>query len=133
MPSGGILTDIKWENADLGSGNFYAMSNTDSMYDLGGIRINDDANAVDASGTMVVQKNPVLAYLSWEMSNDMLVSTENEVVNNLIGSSSPTKITATNINGAVYVITGWFVGDVAANGNTSRMPVKIQGPRLQKI
>lgn len=133
MPSGGILTEIKWENPEVGSGNFYAMSNTDSMYDLGGVRINDDANAVDASGTMVVQKNPVLGYLSWEMSNDMVVSRENEVVNQLINSMSPTKITATNINGAVYVITGYFVGDIAANGNTSRMPVKIQGTRLQRI
>jgi hypothetical protein len=41
--------------------------------------------------------------------------------------------TFTNINGTVYKLTGWPVGQISANGMDSKIPFKIAGKNFQII
>ncbi len=65
--------DIKvtYNHPVLGSGSFYRKAGEDSTYDLGGLRINDEANGIDGAGNAIVQMNRARWSFEITISHDM--------------------------------------------------------------
>lgn len=133
MPQGGDITEITYNNPNLGAGVIYPKAAVDSTYDLGGVRLNDDVNMVDGAGRRIYQANVASPMFQVDISWDMGGSEELEILNALAADTAETTWTFTNINGVIYKLTGKPVGDLQGNGNTSNITLKIMGSGTMQI
>ena len=54
---GGDITEITFNNATFGSGSFFPKASEDSTFDLGGFRVDDDADSISGDGAGIYRKN----------------------------------------------------------------------------
>jgi hypothetical protein len=134
MPSGGDITEITYNHPTLGSGVIFPKSNESSNYDVGGFRSADDANMVDGSGKIIDQKNRVRWSFEVPIAIEMVSANTMQELANLAASPVEANWTFTNINGSVFKGSGFPVGDLAGDGNTSMMTLKVSGSgTLQRL
>lgn len=133
MPSGGDITTITCQHPTLGSFTFYGKAGTDSTYDNGGIRTNDDNTSIDGAGRPIWQLNRQRAMFQVDISWSMGSNFEIENLSLLAASPQPGTWTFVNINEVVYKMLGKPVGDITGNGNTSTITLKTAGSNFQII
>lgn len=124
---GGDLTEITFNHPTIGQGSLFPKANEDSTLDPGGIRSNDDENAVDGGGNMIDQMNRKRASFECTIAWDDNVRGDLEKVRKLAGSAVPAQWTVTRIDGSVYRLTGKPVGDLKGNMNSATFPLKVAG------
>lgn len=134
MAVGGSMIEITFNHPTLGTGVFFAKSNEDNSFDLGGYRSNDDANMVDGGGNMIDQMNQVRwkvgATISWDMNN----RNDLQKVVDLASSPLQSDWTFTHINGTVWGGKGKPVGDYEGAGNGATFTLTVAGGgKLKKI
>ena len=134
MAVGGDIIEVTFNHPTLGSGTLFPKAAEDSTFDLGGIRGNDDANALEASGNTIRQ----LSMTRWSFEStygwDMNNREDLEKLADLAGNPEEADWTFTSINGSVYGGKGAPVGDLQGNGNAATLSCKISGGgKLKKI
>ena len=124
---GGDIKEVTYNHPTLGSGSFFPKAGEDSTYDLGGLRINDDANGIDGAGNAIIQMN--MARWSFEIviSHAMNDREEAQKIKDLASNPQPADWTFSHINGAIYGGKGWPVGDLNFNGNAGTATLKVSG------
>jgi len=125
---GGDITEVTWNHPTLGSGRILVKASEDNTYDLGGVRGNDDANAVTGSGENIRQLNN----RGWRVNlanvaNDMNVDLDIEKINALAADPQEADWTFSHINGSVYGGKGAPLADIVLNTNKSTFPIVIGG------
>jgi len=127
MPSGGDIIEITYNHPTIGTGVLNPKSSEDSTYDNGGFRSSDDANMVQANGTMINQINRTRWSFAVKLGWDMSGAHELEVLSALASSPELATYTFANINGVIYKGTGTITGDINGNGNSSTIDLKASG------
>lgn len=113
---------------------WFPKANTDSTFDPGGIRTEDDQSSIDGGGRKIHKKNRVGWEFDGTISWDINTSNEVDVAEKLAASSVDADFTITHINGTVWAGKGTVLGDIKGNGNTGELPIKIGGGgKLTKI
>ena len=131
---GGDVLEAVCTHPTLGDFRFQAKSNEAFTLDPGGIRNNDDANAVTGSGELISQKNRVRWSLEGPVAVDFLSENELNGLTSLAESPEPGVWTLTHISGLISKGKGEIVGDLQADTNTAQMTLKVSGGgRLEKI
>lgn len=136
MPTyiGGDILEVVCSHPSLGDFRFQPKANESFTLDPGGIRNNDDANAVTGAGTLISQKNRVRWSLEGPIAVDMISGNELDRLPALAESPDPGVWTITHISGAIYKGTGEYVGDIQADSNTAQMTIKVSGGgKLEKL
>lgn len=132
MAVGGDITEITYNHPTLGTGVIYPKASEDSTYDLGGFVSNDEANAIDGSGTMIDKMNRKRWFFQVAVSWDMNSRKELEKLVALASDPTAADWTFTHINGTVYGGNGKPVGDLSGNGNAATFPLKVSGGGILK-
>lgn len=131
--TGGDITEVTWNHPTLGSGILYPKAGEDSEYDTGGLRNDDDDNAVDGAGQSINKKTRVRAYFSVTAAWDANVDKTLEAMVALAGSPVEADWTITcGGNGTVYALKGVPVGDLRGNMNSATFPLKVSGGGIMK-
>lgn len=133
MPSGGDITEITYNNPNVGTGVLYPKSSEDSNYDVGGIRTDDSMDAIQANGQAIYKKNMKRWAFDVKIGWDMGGSDELGILALLAADTAETDWTMTNINGVVYKGKGTYVGDLVGNGNESTIMFKASGGGMLTI
>lgn len=135
MPAvGGDILEITYNHPTLGSGIWFPKAAEDSTFDPGGLRTDDDANAVDGSGKTIRKMNRVRWSFEGTVSWDANVANELEQARALAGDPVEADWTITSVNGTVWKGKGGPVGDIQGSGNDATMPIKLGGgANLKKI
>jgi hypothetical protein len=126
LVTGGDIKEISWSNSLLGAGFFMPVAGSDSTYDLGGYRGNDQA-VLDGGGRLINQLNLKPWMFQVEVSNDMGDTKEFETASAIAASTAETTWTFSHINGFVYKGVGVIQGDLQLNGNKSTFTLKVTG------
>ncbi len=131
---GGDIVEITSNHPTLGSITIFPKSSEDSTFNKGGFRREDDMSKVAGDGSSIdtINRNrwAVEVPVAWDMNDanemDKLVDlAENPVVS---------EWTFTHINGTVWGGKGAPVGEIAGNGNTAIITLKVSGGgKLNKI
>lgn len=131
---GGDTTEIVCNHPTLGDFRFEPKSNESFTSDKGGIRNNDDANAVTASGKSIVQKNRVGWSMEGPIAADIKTGYEEDALNALSESPEDGVWTFSHISGGISKGTGRPVGDIQVDRNTAQLTIKIAGGgKLEEI
>lgn len=132
MPSGGSLVDITCNHPDLGVFSFDPYGSEDSTYMKGGVVSDDDDTAITGNNK-IVNKQTLMrdSFSATAAGSPGDLTLEN--LQSLGGAINPGVWTFTNINGTIYKITGWIVGQMTANGMDSKIPFKVAGNNFQII
>lgn len=135
MPyTGGDTIEMTYNHPTLGSGSFFFKANEDGTVDQGGLRSNDDANAITGNGDMIDQMNRVRAsFETPPMSWDMIDQDELNKLTDLAGSPILADWTITNVSGKIWGGKGKPVGDIQGNTNTALITVKIAFTKLDPL
>lgn len=123
----GDVTEIVCSHPTLGEYRFYPKSNESFNSDKGGIRNEDDANAVTSSGKAIVKKNMVGWFWEGPIAVDIKTSYEEDALNALCASSEDAVWTFSHVSGAIRKGLGRPVGDIQVDTNTAQLPIKIAG------
>lgn len=126
--TGGNITEITFNHPTLGNGILTVKANTDNIYDLGGVRGDDDDDSIDGSGTVIRKLNQKrwfvnLPEVAWDMNN----KEDLEKITAMAGSPVEATWVFSHINGTSYGGTGSPVGDLGGNTNAATFPLKISG------
>ena len=124
---GGDILEITYNHPTVGTGRFFAKSNEDGQFDLGGFRVNDDANGISGDGGIIKQLNQVRWKVECTVASDMNTRLDMEKAVALCGSPVDANWTFSHINGTVYAGTGCPVGDYSMNTNQATFPLVIAG------
>ena len=134
MAVGGDIIEIQYNHATLGTATIFAKADSDSNFDLGGYRSDDDAGGITGSGEMIDKITNKRWSFDVEVAWDMNTRTDLEKINALAASPVQADWTFSHINGAVYKGKGKPVGDYAGNGNAATFTLKVSGGgKLEKI
>jgi hypothetical protein len=133
MATGGDVSEIRWSHPTLGAGVVYAKSGEDSTLDVGGFRVNDDANGIDGGGNLIIQMNRVRAFFEATCANDMNINQDVEKISALASSGVPAEWTLSHANGCSYRGVGIPVGDIQANMNAATFTLKVACSTLKQI
>ena len=125
--TGGDITEITWNHPTLGSGILRVKASEDNTYDLGGLRVNDDANQLTGDGTNIKQMNQHRWFVNVTCAWDMNINLDLEKINALAAAPISATWTITSINGSIYGGVGDPVGDLAGNVNNVTFPLTISG------
>lgn len=126
MYVGGDIREITYNHEVIGSGTLFCKAGEDGTIDLGGFRVNDDANSVTGDGQMIVQLNNTLGSfetppIAWDM-------TDADELNKLtLLTESPINAdwTFSVAGGAIFGGKGRPVGDIQGNTNTAQIGLKL--------
>jgi hypothetical protein len=131
----GDITEITINHPAIGGTKvWFPKANTDSTFDPGGIRTNDDQGAIDGGGRKINQKNRVGWELECTLGWDMNSTNELDTAEKLAASPVDADMTISHINGTVWAGKGTVQGDIKGNGNTGELPIKLGGGgKLTKI
>jgi hypothetical protein len=130
----GDVQEVTINHPRVGTKVWFPKANTDSTFDPGGIRTNDDAGAIDGGGRKIHQKNRVGWEIELTIGWDMNTANELETAQDLAKDPEEATFTIQHINGTVWAGKGMVVGDLKGNGNTGELPIKLQGGgELKKI
>ena len=127
MPSGGDIISLSITHPDLGIIPFRPKANVDSTYMPGGITTDDTDDGVDSSGDPIYQKTMQRASFGVDITWDKTVRGDLETLLALQRSTKPGVMTAGNIDGTIYKLTGFPVGSYSGNGKTSIITFKFAG------
>lgn len=131
---GGDILELVCKHPTLGEFRFQAKSNESFVLDPGGLRSNDDANAITGSGDIIDQINRVRWSLEGAVAVDPISGNEIENLPKLAESSELGTWTITHISGTIWKGLGKVVGDLNADTNTAQLTLKVAGSgRLEKI
>lgn len=131
---GGDILELVCKHPTLGEFRFQAKSNESFTLDPGGLRSNDDANAITGSGDIIDQINRVRWSLEGAVAVDPISGNEIENLPKLAESSELGTWTITHISGTIWKGLGKVVGDLNADTNTAQLTLKVAGSgRLEKI
>lgn len=130
---GGDITEIRYNNSEVGSGVFYPVSGQAGTLDPGGLRNTDDAAAMSGDGQLVITKNRVRGSLEIVCANDMNIRNDIEVYKALHQSTVITDWTISINNGTIWGGSGVPVGDLAADVNAATFPLKVAAGEFKKI
>lgn len=129
---GGDIKEVTFSHPTIGQGTIFPKANEDSTLDLGGLRSNDDDNAIDSSGEMIDQMN--LKRPSFEITAawDDNVRGDLDKLVKLAASPVPANWQITRVNNSVYGFKGKPVGDLKGNMNAATFPLKVAGSGVAK-
>ncbi len=130
---GGDFTEIRFTHPTVGTGSFFPKANEGNTLDLGGIRTNDDANQIDGSGNLILQKNRVRGSFECLVANDANTRNDIDVACQLSESPELADWTISHISGVVYGFTGTPVGDIALDSNAATFTLKVAFTTAKKI
>lgn len=128
----GDLTEITYNNPDVGSGRLYVKAGEDSTFDLGGFTTNDDAQGIAGNGDAIYQMNRKRWSLEATVAWDMNDTNELDNLRKLASSAKATQWTISHINLTVWAGEGKPVGDVVGNANAGTIALKVAGSNLLK-
>lgn len=124
---GGDITEITANHPTLGSAVFYCKAGENSVFDIGGVSTEEDAQGVDGSGnpiyTLTRKRWNVEQTVAWDM-NDLKTL---QLLQSYQESVEETDWTFTHINGSVFSGTGKPVGDLVGDGKAATIALKLQG------
>lgn len=132
MASHGDIPEVTFNHPTLGTGVFYPIAGEGHTFDPGGLRNNDDSNAIAGNGDPVFSKSRVRGFLSVLVENDMLVREDAIKVAALAADPLPAEYTFSVINGAVWSGTGAPVGDIAPDIMAGTFTLKIDVSTWEK-
>lgn len=121
----GDITEVTYNNADVGSGTFKPKANEGNTFDIGGIRSNDDASMITSDGTLIDQKNRVRGFLEVVVEDDAANREDLLNMTLITESTNSTDFTFTTIGGQTFAGKGIIVGDLQKDLNTGMVTVKI--------
>ena len=122
---GGQLLTLTINNPDAGLFTFYGMKGEESTYILGGLE-NDDNEAVDASGELVLTKDLKQGSCEGTFSNNMGATMPALEFSQLVQNSlNLSIITFTNVNQVTYSGKGTIVGKVSLNAYKNTISFKV--------
>ena len=127
MPSGGDIISLSVSHPDLGIISFRPKANVDSTYMPGGITVDDTDDGVDSSGEIIAVKTMQRAAFSVDITWDKANRGDLEAILALQRSTKAGVMTAGNIDGTIYKLTGVPVGSYSGNGKTSIITFKFAG------
>lgn len=122
--TGGDIKEFKAEHPTLGSYVFEPKANEDTESNKGGIRVNDDDNAITSSGTIIVSGSYTRPYLQVTLANN---DESEKFINDWAESMALATVTYTLISGDVYRGSAIPVGDLKPSTLNATMQVKFAG------
>lgn len=134
MFTGGDILEINYKHPTLGSGTWKPKSAEAFKVNPGGIKANDDANMITASGEFIDQLNRE----RWSMEGGIAWDTKNTdelgQARKLAASPDLATFTFTHINGTIWSGKGKPVGDITGDTNAATMTLKVAGEQqLNKL
>jgi len=132
MPQAGDIEEIKISHP-VGDVTLYPKQNEDFTVDYGGLRTEDDDDAIDGSGRPIDRKRYKRGFIEGPISWDMLDRDEVELLNGITKSPERADVTVTHHNGAVFAGQGQVVGSLQPNLGTGQMDLKISGGKFDRI
>lgn len=128
----GDVTEIVCQHT-LGEFRYAPKSNESGTKDIGGIRANDDANQVTASGQNMIQLNRVKWSFEVPIAVDADGSTEKSI-SDMAKHPDDGVWSISYINGQINKAKGRPVGDIQSDTNAGTMTLKISGGgEMEKI
>jgi hypothetical protein len=124
---GGDVIEITYNNPNVGSGVFFAVSSADSEIDLGGFRNNESKEGITGSGDAIWQMTNRRWSFSVDVANDMNTRQDLENLVALAEDLDETQITIQWINGITYGGSGKPVGDYKLNAKSSVFKLNWEG------
>jgi hypothetical protein len=133
MPSGGDIIKAVCVHPDLGTFTFFGKAGEDSTYSTDGYQNDADRGMVDGGGRQILKKTLQLAQFKMTCSWDMATTFEIENMSELSNSTVVSSWTFYNINNVVYKMKGTIVDSIDGNGNTSTIPITVNGMNFQIV
>lgn len=129
----GDIRELTYNHPTIGNGVFHPKSAEGNTMDPGGVRSNDDANAITTTGIIIDSLSFVRGHMEIVIENDTDIRQDAEIVRSLAADPVPATWTVTMMNYAVYVGTGKPVGDIQPDLQAGTMGLKIAAPEWKKI
>lgn len=119
----------------LGEFRFAPKSNESFTVDMGGVRVNDDANQVTANGQNMKQMNRAKWSVEGPVAVDMTsTNTTLDDIAKLCAHPDDGVWTFSFLNGAIFRGKGSPVGDVQGDSNAGTVTLKVSGGgKLEKL
>lgn len=133
MAYGGDISEVTFNNSEVGSGTFKPKAGEANTFDPGGIRTMDDNKAITSDGEPIWTQNNQMGFFQILIANDMNVRKEVEKLAQIAASATPTTWTVSMLNGAVYRGVGYMVGDITADVDKATVPLKVAAPKFKQI
>lgn len=132
MAVGGDILEITFNHPDVGSGTIFPKAAEDNTFNLGGFRIDDDANGITGNGEMIAKMSRERWSFGATVAWDMNIREDLQKIAELAASPKPATYTIQHVNGTIYKGDGWPVGSYEGNGNSATFPLKLAGGGLMK-
>lgn len=125
----GDLQEIVINHPELpgGSVRLYPKANETFNFDMGGIRVNDDANQITSNGQIMRQLNRARWAVDGPIACDTISGAEFKSLNILSASPILGTIQFSFISGAIYKGVGSPVGEITLDSNAGTIPIKFSG------
>ncbi|WP_036384058.1 hypothetical protein [Muricauda sp. MAR_2010_75] len=127
MYTGGDIEEVVFKHPTLGTIRCETKGNEAFTFDPGGLRSNDDDDAVTGAGEMIDSINRK----RWSMEGPLVINftdkTSLENIPNLAASPELSVVTVTMVFGKVFKGKGKPVGDIKVDTNNSQMSLKVAG------
>jgi hypothetical protein len=129
---GGDVTDITFNNSEVGSGTLKAKSGEGNTYDPGGVRNTGEGN-ITSDGTRIQTKNMKPGFFKVLIANDMNQNKDAEKLVALAKSLAPTTWTFTIINGKTYRGVGDVMGDIQPDIDKATVSLHVEAAEFKQI
>jgi hypothetical protein len=122
---GGSILELRYDNPDVGVGEFFGVDTETGTYILGGL-VNKTDPQIDGGFNLIVEKMIAPGSIEMTVSNDMSASAPSfERAFALASSLNDTTWTFANSNGSIYKGVGVIVDTPTLDGNKSSFTLKI--------
>lgn len=123
----GDVREIVLQHPTLGEFRFSTKSNESYTMDIGGIRVNDDANQITGNGQPIYQKNVVRWFFEGPLIVNLITGKELLDLNKIALSVDESTFTFALATGSVYTAKGMPVGDMQVDSNNAQVSIKFSG------
>lgn len=122
--TGGDILEVSWLHPTLGAGFFYPVSGSESTFNKGGLRTNDNS-PVDAAGRLIRTMNRQPGKFSLTVASDPVDSQEFDTASTIASDLAEAIWTVALINGAIYKGKGSIEGSLELDGQKSTFPLTV--------
>lgn len=123
----GDVREVVFQHPDLGEFRFSTKANESYTIDLGGNRVNDDANQITGNGQPIYQINTARWSFEGPLIADLMTAKELTTLNKITSSAKEGTLTVAMALGSVYTAKGMPVGDIQIDTNTAQVSMKFSG------
>jgi hypothetical protein len=130
---GGDIIEITYNNPNVGSGVFFAVSNKDAELDLGGFRTNESKEGITGNGQLIRTIMNGRGKFTCDIAVDMNSRQDMENIAALAADLDETSWTISWINGITYGGSGFPVGQYQQNTKEATVKLTVEVANFAQV